>query len=225
VKSVMMFPRSAFGVVLAAAGCGEAMPPPAPAAAALAPPASTPLRTRDDAMRALRAEPTWLPRLDACPADVMPAKISNAPFPLPVCAGDALAGCVERCRGGDARACLSSAMEVQVPGPPERISEALYLRACMLGSAGGCTNRAAGRLNERKHDVDDCTVRSFGASCGGDDAWGCAMFAFALAKTGKREGVSAAAKKACELTPNDEPCLAAMRVMMKSAEEQRGAPR
>jgi hypothetical protein len=125
-----------------------------------------------------------------------------------------MVGCAQRCEGGDPQACFAVAIDVQqTPGKPDPTAEALFLRACKLGEAGGCTNRTAGRLIERQNEVDVCTVRSFRRSCDADDAWACAMLAAALVEGGDREEMKRVVDKACKLAPGVAPCQAAKRVL------------
>jgi TPR repeat protein len=96
----------------------------------------------------------------------------------------------------------------------------MFAAACARGSAGGCTNRGAGIRNEgfasdpwafaAPGDRDACLFRTFSASCGAEDAWGCAMLGHSY-MTG--EGVAADKgqakarfEKSCAIAPDFEAC-------------------
>src|SRR6202030_2560546 len=69
-------------------------------------------------------KPDWLPDLDKCPAEVMPARESKLEYFKERCAAE-LERCLGNCRAGDAGDCYSSALILQDvrPGP---VSEALF---------------------------------------------------------------------------------------------------
>jgi TPR repeat protein len=121
------------------------------------------------------ARPDWLPNLDACPADVMPALEGPSRFDQDRCAA-ALDRCLRNCRGGDAGECYSAALVVERvrDGP---IADALFLKACTLGFVSGCTNRAA-RLKSGRGD--SCAIQTYDMACKRDDPWACTMVAFHL---------------------------------------------
>lgn len=170
-------------------------------------------KTREQTLIALRAMPSWLPSLDVCPSEVMPKEIVMTPYDEGHCKDEKLVWCAQRCASGDAQACFAMGVEVQVnPSQPDELSQRIFLRACMLGEAGGCTMRIQGRLKSRNLELDECTVSSFKRTCDADDAWGCAMLASALSQGGERDQMFAAINKACTIAPDRAPCESAKKV-------------
>ena len=160
-----------------AAGQQNAPPPPSP---------SQDLSPRElAALEKLRARPAWLfPAVD-CPADVIPMYDKDSGYVAGRCEGD-VAGCAERCEANDGGDCYALALVLEgretETQSDEFVFEALYLRACRLGLATGCTNRAAGlTYREPVTAVSDaCAARTFAETCKRDDAWGCTMYGFHL---------------------------------------------
>jgi hypothetical protein len=112
-------------------------------------------------------------------------------------------------------------------GPEER-SEALFLRACSLGIASGCTNRAAGIMMDEEHRPGalECASRTFDAMCQRDDPWACTMLAFNLERG---LGIARDLTRALEVLPGgcrlgveDEACQHALEVK-KEIEAARAA--
>lgn len=66
-------------------------------------------------------------------------------------------------------------------------AQTVYQQACRLGYASGCTNRAAGMLQQqikqpqRNAQKMQCIARSFAKSCNWRDPWGCSMYSQLLA--------------------------------------------
>ncbi|MBO0766167.1 MAG: sel1 repeat family protein [Hyphomicrobiaceae bacterium] len=165
-----------------------------------------------DSMQATR--PDWLPSLDKCPADVMPAGETKSGFYEGRCEGN-LKECLSHCQNGDGSDCYASAVALQkVKNSP--VSEALFLRACALGVASGCTNRAASMVSG--HDGEPCAIRTFAAACDRLDPWACTMFGFHLVRgigIGKdHERARQVLSKSCQHGETDEACRAA-RALMK----------
>lgn len=125
--------------------------------------------------------------------------------------------CLDLCRRhGDAKACAHFGWAAQKGEPtiPPRIGAAFFARACLLGYAAGCTNRASGIRNGDYADdpfrnaglyARVCEFKAFRFACAHNDAWGCAMLGQAY---GNGEGVHvdktaalAAYKKTCDLAP------------------------
>jgi hypothetical protein len=128
------------------------------------------------------AKPDWLPGLDKCPADVMPMRQATSHYFEGRCAAT-LERCLNDCRAGSANDCYASAIILQqVRNSP--ISEALFLKACMLGIVSGCTNRAAGMEAPGAHPGrgNKCSVRTFDLACEHDDPWACTMAGYHLAQ-------------------------------------------
>ena len=86
--------------------------------------------------------PDWLQRAEQCPADAMPADAGAPAFSIEECTA-AVEQCLDRCRTGHAGDCYSAALVVQRTIKTGPLSDALFLRACKLGVASGCTNVAA----------------------------------------------------------------------------------
>jgi hypothetical protein len=232
---VRPLPRSSslalIGALLAAplAACSSA-PSIAPAprsptpVVTIATPPPPPESARDRTLRELAAHPAWLFPADACPASVMPPTLTNPPVSDRACAGDALPACVSACEQGTAAACFNAALAVQVPGKADEPSEALFLRACKLGDAGGCTNRGAGWMMQHDNHADACVLQTFGRVCEeAGDPWGCTMLGLTLVKG---DGVprdlpraKRALTAACRTspTPPDEPCAAALHLLEQLA--------
>ena len=86
--------------------------------------------------------PDWLPSLDQCPADAMPARETKSGYFKSRCE-NALERCLQNCRAGDAPDCYAAAQALLRVKKDSSIPQALFLRACAMGVASGCTNRAA----------------------------------------------------------------------------------
>lgn len=159
-----------------------------------------------------------------CPADVAPKQFRPSDFSLDNCRAERLSECTDACEKGVAIACYEAALELQTI--PKRAGEAepLFLRACALGIASGCTNHAASLFISDSSDLD-CPIRTFRISCEvGHDPWGCAMLGLALTKASKQfpastEEIREILSKACEYEkPHEsepeggEACLAAKQI-------------
>ena len=122
------------------------------------------------------ATPDWLPSLDKCPAEVMPARAARSGYFEQRCK-TSVERCVDSCRTGNAGDCYAAALVLQeVRNNP--VSEALFLRACSLGIVSGCTNRAAGM--DSGGGGSACAVQTFEKGCERDDPWACTMIGFYL---------------------------------------------
>lgn len=113
----------------------------------------------------------------------------------------------------------------------QRLSEALFLRACKLGSDSGCTNRAAGilLLEPQRADRLTCSARTFEETCRRRDAWGCTMYGSALlyghGVAANAEHARAVLPFACSLDEADEACLKARLLLEQlDAAERQGKP-
>jgi len=156
--------------------------------------------------------PGWLPTLDKCPADVMPAHESSLDYSMEACAA-APEQCLRRCQAGNSNDCYAAALVLQeIRHTP--ISEALFLRACALGVMSGCTNRAAGM---DRPEGDACAIRTFQKGCDRDDPWACTMIGFHLIRgTGiakDRERARRALSKSCRFGDDDPACEYAKRLL------------
>ncbi|HEY3445366.1 MAG TPA: hypothetical protein VGK67_03335 [Myxococcales bacterium] len=135
---------------------------------------------RQTALQRLEAREPWLFPADACPVDVMPTVLAEHSYSPLACRNGRLLDCLTACEKGSASYCYSAALDLQSPGSPKPGPEALFLRACRLGFASGCTNAAAGRLLVHE---DACALRTFEKICErAGDPWACTMFGGALAK-------------------------------------------
>jgi TPR repeat protein len=207
-------PRT-LAVLLATSACGAAPVAVQPKSAA---PATRPGDPNAAAFDRLRRRPPWLFPAEGCPADVVPATEAETTYLSEVCAED-LGSCLDRCQEDEANGCYAAALRLQELDFDEEYSEALFLRACRLGSRTGCTNRAAGMMNEdpEREDVLRCATRTFQLTCASDDAWGCTMFGSSLMRgAGIARDLELARKvlpKACLHGPEDPACVNARQLL------------
>lgn len=157
--------------------------------------------------------PDWLPSLDKCPADVMPARETESGFYEGRCEST-LDQCLRTCQDGNASDCYASAVALQKVRNSS-VSEALFLRACALGVASGCTNRAARMVSE--NDADPCAIRTFAAACDRLDPWACTMIGFHLVRgigIGKdHKRARQVLSRSCRYGEADEACRSAKSLM------------
>jgi hypothetical protein len=201
------------------AACPRAAPTPAPVLQnASAAPAAV-----DDSV------PDWLLPDDACPADVAAAVEARGGEFVGVCDGD-LAVCLRRCEDGEAIMCYAAAVRVQALGGAPRLEDALFLRACVLGNASACTNRAASIAYREpdRLDGDVCASRTFELACDRRDPWGCTMFGRDLAFG---RGIAPDLHRALEVLPGacqfdaaDPACIAARGLMEEIEAKLRAGP-
>ena len=104
--------------------------------------------------------------------------------------------CLMQCLAGDASYCLNLGHYLQSLEVDNYSSEALYSKACELGSASACTNRASGLLKFNGDEALSCSVKVFSLTCESRDPWGCTMYGAFLA-SGK--GVTRNFDKALEV--------------------------
>jgi hypothetical protein len=132
----------------------------------------------EEILRQIRARPpAWLFPADACPADVMPETEWQADYGPRFCRTH-LGSCLEQCREDDASACYALARAIEDVDINDSTADPVYLRACRLGIASGCTNRAS-RMTYFKPvapGADRCAARTFEKTCEWGDAWGCTMY-------------------------------------------------
>jgi TPR repeat protein len=150
--------------------------------------------------------PDWLPRADQCPADVMPASAGAPAFSIEECTA-AAEQCLDRCRTGNASDCYSAALFVQWTIKTGPLSDALFVKACKLGVASGCTNVAASMEDGGDYA---CPNRTYELACGRDDPWACTMMGFHLIKgIGVEKNNDRARRllaKSCRFGDTDEAC-------------------
>ena len=183
----------------------------------------------DVAFRLLSERPAWLFSdfsVSQCPVDVFPGV--EQPFTPDACTAGVQA-CVDHCQSKDGNACYALALHVQAQKGRPDVSEALFFRACSLGIASGCTNRAAGLLTyPTKFDPLPCANRTFEAMCDRDDPWACTMWGASLLHgRGIKRDVARAVQilpKGCRLGADDEACVAARRELQTAASAAGSAP-
>ena len=93
---------------------------------------------------------------------------------VPPCATD-VALCTLKCKTGSAVSCLGLAYEAQ-KNENEDDAKRLFRRACLLGSANGCTNYAA-EIWGGPHTDDEltCARRVFEKACSAKEPFACGM--------------------------------------------------
>ena len=93
-----------------------------------------------------------------CPADVFPSESVNTSLTADDCR-NSLDLCKLECEQGAADHCLAAAFAMEELQPFGGTS--LFLKACRLGAASGCTNAAAHKFSQSDRIADECIVRSF----------------------------------------------------------------
>jgi hypothetical protein len=163
---------------------------------------------------------------DACPANVFPPVEREVRYLSERCAPK-LQVCTRLCDQGDGNACYAAALRLQELGAADADSEPLFLRACRLGVASGCTNRAAGimKLEAKRPGALECATQTFDAMCTRADPWACTMLAFNLARgLGAKRDLARALEvlpAGCRLGPDDVACQRALE-LKKAIEAARG---
>ncbi len=211
-----------WGILAAVLGCGATQVGTTATRGATTAPAAKG-GSADSPLERLIGRPAWLFPYAACPADVFPAVERPVTYLGDACAPD-LGGCLERCRSEEANACYAAALRLQELHAPADDSEALFLRACRLGVASGCTNRAAGMIVEVPDASDrwQCANRTFEAMCEREDPWACTMWGGSLLRgRGTKRDVARAREilpKGCRLGEDDPACVSA-REALREAEQ------
>jgi TPR repeat protein len=201
-------------IVLAAGGCATAKASAPKTSAAGA-------GENDPAIRRLAQRPTWLFPFFECPADVFPGTEAPEVDEDRGCSTD-LQACLDRCEAKDPYACYYGAQHVQAMKVTPDYSEALYLRACRLGVASGCTNRAAGLLNFAPDGSEPwpCANRTFAAMCEFKDPWACTMWGSSLLYGKGVEPDIPRARDAlsqgCRFGQDDPACTAALKMLSEA---------
>lgn len=180
-------------------------------------------------MAAIDAAPALAARYKTCPADIRNQNASlwrwfadSPELEMPACAEDTQQ-CATACfESRNENACFSLARVLQenLDEDKSRYWETMFAQACATGSAGGCTNRGGGIRNggysdDPLSDLDEpaknaCLFRTFEASCGDEDAWGCFMFGQAYhygegAQPDKERAIRAY-RKSCDIDPDFVAC-------------------
>jgi hypothetical protein len=165
----------------------------------------------------------------SCPADIYRREAAfwtsyagNPDIKVEECEADPV-GCYDNCfQARNENACFALARAFQ-DNSEEKFSrywEALFARACAVGSDGACTNRGAGIRNGLYEDDpftampegerDSCLFRTFQASCRSGDAWGCTMYgqSYQYGEGVAVDPVKAAEfyRKSCEIDPDFDAC-------------------
>lgn len=191
--------------------------PPARAPEPAPEPTSTGLTITETPVLSDKAIPAWLLPVDACPAEIAPSRLVASHYVEEKCDEDPL-GCLSRCEHDSASACYAAALQAQPKPRSKAFAEALFLRACKLGVASGCTNRAAGMLvlDPPSPERDACTTLTFAHTCREHDPWGCTMYGQALfAGRGAERDLPHALlvlRGGCEAGEDDPACEAAHRL-------------
>ena len=139
----------------------------------------------------------------------MPANAGAPAFSIEGCTA-AVEQCLDRCRAGNASDCYSAALVVQRTIKTGPLSDALFLRACKLGVASGCTNLAASMEDSGDYA---CPNRTYELACGRDDPWACTMMGFHLIRgIGVEKNNDRARRflaRSCRFGDTDEACAKA----------------
>jgi hypothetical protein len=172
---------------------------------------------RDQALERLKAREAWLFPAGDCPADLLPAAFPAFSFSSTGCRGERLLDCLLKCQHGAASFCYAAAQEIQPTALDPAAAQALFLRSCRLGYASGCTNAAAGRLQEGR-PMDPCSLRTFQEVCArASDPWACAMLGGALvqgqATSRDPDRARTVLAKACAVDQDDSACQAAKAIL------------
>lgn len=120
--------------------------------------------------------------LNKCPAYTSPSQqtpLSNSYRDIISTCENNKFKCYQSCVENDAVACYLVALSLQEANyklPAEQV----FQRSYEFGIASGCTNRAAGMLDYKKHlttEQKKCIFSTFEKTCDWRDPWGCTMFA------------------------------------------------
>lgn len=180
----------------------------------------------------LAAREPWLFGGEPCPRRLAPARLFSPPFAEQACAGGRLEACLEECKAGSGPSCYGAASEVERQDAPDEESHALYLRACRLGVASGCTNAAALLAKDEQRGralpagVDRaCAWETFDVVCErAQDPWACTMLGTGLVegKQLRRDPARARAvlARSCRFGPSDPACQTARRLLQQLDEGQ-----
>lgn len=185
------------------------------------PPSAEALAVTDEVL----ARQDWLALSSRCPASVMPRKQSLEYLEGKDCRPGQLKSCLSRCASNDAGACYWLAEALQESHVDRQASEALFQRACQLGIVSGCTNRAAGMVEQRRDDleVQACAARTYDRACEADDPWACTMQAMHLSRglgvTQNRQQALKVLEKSCKYGAEDQACYYGQRLKVELLED------
>jgi hypothetical protein len=162
----------------------------------------------------------WSRLLAVCPVDASSGTNRDVKYLADGCNPD-LGGCLARCQKSEANACYAAALRVQELKAAQKYSETLFMRACELGIASGCTNRAAGMAGDDGAESWKCPNRTFETMCERDDPWACTMWGGSLwYGRGVKQDVRAARKilpKGCSYSEEDPACVGARQLLEEIA--------
>jgi len=165
------------------------------------------------------ARQDWASELEKCPADLFspPGQQKYNGEVRALCEDPATQSeCMTNCTSGKGEYCywLATGLQKTVSNTNEG-SEILFQRACKLGIASGCTNRAATMMPDPPLTVNSnsCPGRSFERTCAANDPWGCTMHGLILSEDKSiprnKERALEALKKACQFDKRDPACISA----------------
>ena len=185
----------------------------------------------DSVSRDLLKRENWLADSRRCPTELIAATENQGYLNGNDCGPGNFAACLSRCSANDAGACYWLGFELQQAHGQPQASELLYQRSCKLGVVSGCTNRAAGMLDDRPADlqVQACAAATFSKACSFDDPWGCTMYALQLSRgIGVAQNEELALKvleKACKYGAEDPACSSGQQLGREIRKKLRaGAP-
>jgi TPR repeat protein len=164
---------------------------------------------------AILKKPAWINETSACPAQIMQARPARATPNDEACYDTPTAACLARCESGSADACYWLGQGLQGARALELAYESLYQRACKLGNASACTNRAASILSEGNKDpqATSCALSTFEKTCAQDDPWGCTMLGMHLVRgigtSPDPQRALQVMNRSCRLGEDDPACKAA----------------
>ncbi|GMV29276.1 MAG: hypothetical protein AMXMBFR59_14010 [Rhodanobacteraceae bacterium] len=168
--------------------------------------------------KAIAEKAEWAADLQICPSKLMARREATDHLVANECNAGDLSGCLRKCTAGKPGACYWLAYELEQRSFPSRTYDVLYLRACKLGVMSGCTNRAAGILEEAgaSDEARTCAAATFDKVCALDDPRACTMNALLLSRgIGVPQDIPRALKslqKSCKYGPEDKACVYAGRI-------------
>jgi hypothetical protein len=168
--------------------------------------------------RTIAGHEDWVKDSKICPSKLIGVTEAIDHLTRNECKTGDLLGCLRKCTSGEAGACYWLAYELQQKSVSQSTYEVLFQRACKLGVMSGCTNRAAGILNDASgsKEARTCAAKTFEMVCARDDPWACTMNALHLSRgIGVPQDTKRALKsleKSCKYGPEDEACIYAGRI-------------
>lgn len=154
----------------------------------------------------------WINETKTCPSDAMKSSQNKITMKQDECRSPHMSTCFKACDSGSGESCYWLGQALQEVKTTPVVYESLYQRACKLGITSGCTNRAAGMLNDSANNIDanECSAKTFAKACTFDDPWGCTMYAYQLTQgSGVPKDKALALKvleKSCKFGLADQAC-------------------